>query len=148
MKKKIFTFIIILLLTSLSIHIIFAASSKYNYRNTWNSWSDYNKYVYLWGFEDGSGFSATKASDLLVAATGHKPLLDSEADLLFEYLERTWWKIGRFDNEVIIDVIDGLYKDASNAYIPFDIIIDIALEKLQGNSVDELLLNERKRASK
>ena len=136
------------MLTSLSINIIFAASSKYNYRDAWNSWSEHTKYVYLWGFKDGSASSITKATDLLVAATGHKPLLDSEADLLLEYVEGTYWmKMVVFDYEVIRDVVNELYKDASNAYISFDKIIEIALENLKGNSIDELLLKERKRAS-
>jgi len=141
MLKYIFLFLMAIFALIL---INFAYSDNpYEYGKVWNEWSDYTRYVYLWGFEDGEQMFGSSAIVMLNGI--YYDLDDSEAmkkiknkldlqeirDLFL--LSRSEIKL-----ENIRDIITDYYDDPANIYIDFPIMIKLAKEKLNGVSEDSL----------
>ena len=51
--KKIIIILIILVCLFSFMELFCFANERPNYKNIWDGWSDYEKYVYLWGLSDG-----------------------------------------------------------------------------------------------
>ena len=163
MKKitRTITIIVFLILALLVLtNSIYALSELYNYRETWNScWTDYQRYIYLWGFSDArkqiwgdiSGiikeFREGKALSLyelksLIDLTNKIAIIETNASIT-DYEEIT---IGLkpLDLKVIRDIMNDLYKDPANAYINFEYMVFIAKDKLSGKPIENKLAEKRK----
>jgi len=120
------------------LNIFSLAQDRYIYAETWDN---YTRYVYLWGFLDGGNSTYDiaadnwlKEGDLLKKPELPKVKAAREKAFLFFNL-----KINR-------DVITDLYKEPSNSFIPFDEIVLIACDKLRGDDIEEALIIARKKA--
>jgi len=147
-------FITLILSSTLSV-----SSEPYDYRDVWNSWTDYQRYIYLWGFNDARENIWGDISDLI------KEFVDSEDLSIYEIkkiinlsnkidLTETNAYITDYeeinitldppDLKVIRDVITDLYKDPTNSYISFKNMIFFAIDKLEGKSIESRLTEKRK----
>ena len=146
--------LILILLTSLS-----ASGELYNYRETWNSWTDYQRYIYLWGFSDArkqiwmdisniiKEFRDDKELSLyelksLIELTNKIAIIETDVTIV-DYEEIT---IGlkSLDIKVIRDIMNDLYKDPANAYINFEYMAFIAKDSLSGKPIENKLAEKRK----
>ncbi|MDD5606839.1 MAG: hypothetical protein PHN37_03205 [Candidatus Pacebacteria bacterium] len=149
-------FLILILSTSLS-----ASGQSYNYREVWNSWTDYQRYIYLWGFQDAREFICYDICDIIQEFLGSEQLsiyelvkiinLTNKIDLLeinanivdYEELNLSI-DTDSPDLKAIRDVMTDLYKDPANTYISFEKMIFFAIDKLSGESIENRLEEERK----
>ena len=131
----------------------------YNYGKVWKSWSDYERIIYLWGYKEGveeGGLKflvayeeAIKTFNILNKgkdSSGTKG--EKNGEVSTEILQPFGAGV---EKKVIIDIMNDLYKDSSNTYITFPMIVDIAKKKLEGKKVEDDLRNARgyqKRANK
>jgi len=148
-------FLLILILpTSLS-----ASGEPYNYRETWNSWTDYQRYVYLWGFSDArkqiwvdiSGIIKEFREDKTLSLYELKSLIDLtnkiaiiETNASITDYEEINIGLQPVDLKVIRDIMNDLYKEPANSYISFQTMIFIAKDKLAGKPIENKLIEERK----
>jgi hypothetical protein len=161
MKRIIIIFVIVLLLISVLTNTILTKDGHYNYREVWNSWTDYQRYVYLWGFNDGTKYAAYKFPNGAREITGAKALSVPELNKAFNFADKlTIIKITsnitsngdvninfeERDLKIIRDIVSDLYSDPANAYIRFEDIIFIAIDKLSGKPIEKMLEIERKEA--
>jgi len=153
---RILTIIILLVLAS----NIYATAEPYNYREVWNSWTDYQRYIYLWGFKDArENIGLITIAGIIKEFMGGKVLsiyelkeiinLTSEIDLLEPNASITDYEELNVsfkppDLKVIRDIMTDLYKDPANAYISFENMIFIAIKKLKGEKVESILEEKRK----
>ena len=136
--QKVLVYVWVFLMCSIS--NVFG-SEQYNYANTWQSWTVYDRYVYLWGFQEGSNTAYLAAADnwLPPGTLFQKP----EAKEVKKVRESTFLF---FDLKTIRDVVTDLYNDPANSYIPFEKIIYVARDKLRGEDITEALRKARKDA--
>ena len=151
-------FLIFLLILILSTNLS-ASGELYNYRETWNSWTDYQRYIYLWGFNDArkqiwvdissiiTEFREDKTLSLhelksLIDLTNKIAIIETNASIT-DY-EEINIGLQPFDLKVIRDIMNDLYKDPANAYISFQNMIFMAKDKLSGKSIENKLMEERK----
>jgi hypothetical protein len=156
LSKLLFYFFIVTLILSSTLSV---SSEPYDYRDVWNSWTDYQRYIYLWGFNDARENIWGDISDLI------KEFVDSEDLSIYEIkkiinlsnkidLTETNAYITDYeeinitldppDLKVIRDVITDLYKDPTNSYISFKNMIFFAIDKLEGKSIESRLTEKRK----
>jgi hypothetical protein len=156
LSKLLFLVLVIILIlpTNLS-----ASSGPYNYRETWNSWTDYQRYIYLWGFSDAreqiwvdissiiKEFREDKTLSLyelknLIELTNEISIVETNASITdYEEINIGFQPL---DLKVIRDIMNDLYKDPANAYISFKNMAFIAKDKLSGKSIENRLEDERK----
>jgi chlorite dismutase len=156
-QKKLSLSISILLLL---LFISFSASSEpYNYREVWNSWTDYQRYIYLWGFNDAreniwgdisniiKEFEESEELSIydikkIIDLTNKIDLTEISANITdYEELNVTF---DSPDLKVIRDVMTELYKDPANSYISFKSMVFFATDKLEGKSIESGLTEKRK----
>jgi len=105
---------------------------------TWNAFSVVNKRVYITGFSEGITLSMTKLVPVTARYSdrgkGFGELCDLSNFLKGNHLV------------AIVKVIDDLYKDPANTYIPAGYMIEIACQKLKGEDIEPLLQEARKKA--
>lgn len=140
-KKIVFIFIIVLGL------ICFMENSCLaNESDDWNSMNYIYKTTYVWGVMSGVSMFMKQIADCAPQFTNKK----NEAEF-YVFLEDNYNFINLFmtsDTKKTIDllktftkVIDDLYKDSANTYIPIENMCIIASRKLRGEPI-ELLLGE------
>ena len=153
-------FLIFLLVLILSANLS-ASGEPYNYREVWNSWTDYQRYVYLWGFKDSLQAIQFDVANIITEFREGKTLSLYELKKVIELANNiaiNKWKANitnsneininfnlvKPDIKVIRDIITDLYKDPANAYISFKNMIFIAIDKLSGEHIESKLEDERK----
>jgi TRAP-type mannitol/chloroaromatic compound transport system substrate-binding protein len=147
MKKTILFVLVLSILMLIPMNVFAEKEELYNYRNTWNGWTEYQKYVYLWGFKDGLHFETfhSLTAALEVFTKDMNAILDQESEKQLKFLEKTTADFYNFNLEIIRSIMNDLYNDAANSYISFDQIIEIANKKLLGfSSIENMLENARK----
>ena len=123
----------------------------YKYGKIWKSWSDYKRIIFLQGYQDGVEEGGSK---LLVAyeeairtfniLNESKDSSEAKGEKIDEVLREIFQPFGAgVEKKVIIDIMNDLYKDSSNTYITFPMIVDIAKNKLEGKKVEDDLRNAR-----
>ena len=144
LSKLLFLIFLLILIFST---ILSASDKPYNYRETWNSWTDYQRYIYLWGFNDARNrilfdvlFEIKRESGELESRWDEEP---SFFDL--KKMRNIIQKIQITDDLIAIrDIMTCLYEDPANAYIFFGSMISIASDKLSGEPIENRLPKERK----
>ena len=166
MKKIIIIFVVAF---CLFFTVVFCFSAKRdNYAEIWNTWSNYEKYVYIWGLRDGLLEKPTTSvysvlinpgsiDDIWLKYTKYKYLGDSEEvkkeiEKIEEQREQAedivWEFCLKFDIEVIRSIVTDLYKDPANSYIYISDMCYLAFWKLKGESIEPILIKLRERASR
>jgi len=148
------------------------ANERPNYKKIWDSWSNYERYVYLWGLSDGLSEN--------ISASGHirSLLIDPESyfdiALYFKEARSLYWSsseetkkaINRIKErerevfrviiqfgspknplEVIRDITTDLYKDPANSYIYLKDMCFLAFWKLKGKDIEPILIKSRKESA-
>ena len=146
MKKAILLILALFILISIPLNICAKKEEPYNYGETWNGWTEYQKYVYLWGFRDGLQcemiYSLTVA--LEVFPEDNKSMSDHEVDKQVEFFKKVDPVFSDFDLKITRSIMNDLYNDAANSYIYFETMIEIANKKLSGVTlIDKILENAR-----
>jgi len=164
--KKIMIVLIILFYLLSSAELFSAINERINYKIIWDSWSKYEKYVYLWGLKDGLMEQPTASSNSLLTHPifyhDSYPFLE-EYGYLSKYSEniqkvikeersKAWDFILQFclsniTIEIIRDVTTDLYKDPSNSYIYISDMCYLAFWKIKGENIESILIKLRKEAS-
>lgn len=135
--KKMISLIAVVLLSGIAY-----AGDPYNYAEQWNSWSYVTKNAYLTGLSDGIIYGG---SQIHSKYTGTNVLNTKSKE--FKTLEKAFQETTLyFENDALIKVIDELYKDSSNCFIPFHETAVIARDKLKGKSTEESLRKARQMA--
>ena len=148
MKKIFFISIIVVVFISLFlIRFTYLAKEPFNYGEDWNSRFDYERWIYLDGFMDGSIDVYFKVVDLA---------WELEPELMPSEFNKIMSKLLKFGKDLeppetsnlffIISTMTEWYKDSANAYIPFAKMFHIAKEKLKGMPIEKLLEEERRKA--
>ena len=172
--KKIIIILIILFCLFSFMESFCIANERPNYKKIWDSWKEYEKYVYLWGLRDGLGEQPTASTRSLFI--NPECTTQSDWDYSFSRLlylmdlgysdetreaieeeirkERTkaWGLIIEFCSpkipiEVIRDVTTDLYKDPANSYIYIADMCYLAFWKIKGKDVNPILIKLREKAS-
>jgi len=156
LSKLLFLIFLLILILSTSLS---ASGEPYNYRETWNSWTDYQRYIYLWGFSDArkqiwvdiSGIIKEFREDKTLSLYELKSLIDLtnkiaiiETNASITDYEEINIGLKPLDLKVIRDIMNDLYKDPANSYISFQNMIFIAKDKLAGKPIENKLIEERK----
>lgn len=131
----------LVLLLVFFLNIFSLAQDRYNYADVWNKWDAYTRYVFLWGFQDGSNSTYIIAGDKWLKEGDW--FKEPELPKVKAVREKTALF---FDLEIIRDVITDLYKEPTNSFIPFSYIILLARDKLRGDDIEEALRDARKNA--
>lgn len=138
MKSKYFFIIVFCLLCFMEISCLGLSKEPSSFRETWNTFSFRDKLVYITGFSEGITLSMTKLVPVTArysdGGKGFSEICDLSNFLKGNHLV------------AIIEVIDDLYKDPANTYIPAGYIIEIACQKLKGEDIEPLLQEVRKKA--
>ena len=153
----------LLFLIFLLILILFAnlsaSGEPYNYREVWNSWTDYQRYIYLWGFSDArkqiwvdiieiiKEFREDKTLSLyelksLIDLTNKISIIETNASIT-DY-EEINIGLQPLDLKVIREIMNDLYRDPANAYINFEYMAFMAKDKLSGRPIENKLAEKRK----
>jgi hypothetical protein len=147
MKKIIIIFIIVICLLSFVGASCLAQDSKF-----WNHLKDIDKTIYVMGIRQGVWMCIKQFAD---AAPNQYTNKKNEAKL-YAFLKDA----GNFINlfltgdmeksadiiESLVKVMDDLYKDPANSYIPITNMCLIASRKLRGEPIESLLQEARKEA--
>jgi len=134
--KKITVILIVVFCFLSLIELFCVANERPNYKKIWDSWEEYEKYVYLWGLKDGLGEQPTASCYSLLT---HPEFYRDSYPFLLEYgyllkysedtqkaikeeRSKAWEFIIQFCSpkipiEAIRDVTTDLYKDPANSYI-------------------------------
>ncbi len=118
-----------------------AGDEPFDYRAAWHAWPVAMQVGYVEGFVEG----VSKASvDLFLIWLGKFGWDDRENVMLVtaEYGS----SYGKFASFKLYEVVDELYKDPANSFVDRKEMIQLAIAKLQGNSVSDLLPSARKSA--
>lgn len=95
----------------------------------WNALSAPTQKTYLNGYLDGMKAGIIDASLIL-----YGPSAPAEKTAqLFKF------SASGVDRDVLLGVVKSLYRDPLNSYIPFSSVMQVAAEKVRGNSIDERL---------
>ena len=113
----------------------------YEYGKVWKSWSQSQRYLYLWGFDDGLGKAYLLYREECHAAV---KISQEEERIAYKASEKILFHGAKI--EVIRDVMTGLYKDTANIYIHFEDMRYIAKDKLQGKPIEKQLREARRLA--
>jgi len=146
MKMSKAIFIILIVFSSIFLMgFSYSTNESHNYGESWASWSDYEKCIYIDGFEDGSIDVYFRVIELMWEI--ESLIAPSEFDKIMS-------KLLKFGKDLrppepsnfffIISVMTECYKDPANAYIPYAEVFRIAREKLSGKAVEKLLEEKRK----
>jgi len=139
MKDRKIILVCILLTTLLFIPSKPYAGERYNYGKIWKSWTNYTRYVFLWGFQEGINSAYFKSAKGWLE---EREFFTKPETLKVKKVRESVFLF--FDIESIRDVVTDLYQDPANTYIPFDKIVYIARDKLKGESIEEPLMKTRK----
>lgn len=138
MKRIIIIFIIICCLLSF-VEFSCLAEKSLTKGEFWNVSSFYEKANYITGFRMGILKCVLKLGPLTPRAKG------SDLAIAFDELLDLYGFI-REHFDAIITVMDDLYKEPANTYIPPESICEIACQKLKGEDIEPLLQEARKKA--
>jgi len=110
--------------------------------------SDDMKFIFLLGMIKGMDFSMEKLFPRL--STKAEGLVTQEAAQgVLEFIEiRMFFTEDNVDGTKtrnIVNIINDIYKDSANTYIPVEKIFWIAYQKLKGENIEPLLQKERKK---
>lgn len=163
-KALMVLFIVVFLIIVLT-NSIYALNESFNFREYWNSWTDYERIIYLLGIRDGLLEQPTaNPNSLLVNFDSYCDNTDPQSPpkglYLYRYPEEVReviqdesfkaWKIiiafgsPKIPLETIRDVMTDLYKDPANSFISFSDISFLAFWKLKGKSIESVLIELRK----
>ena len=138
MKKIIIISIIAFCLLSF-VEFSCLAEEPLTHGDFWNVSSFMEKVNYITGFRMGILKCVLKLGPLTPRAKG------SDLSIAFDELLDLYGFI-REHLDAIITVMDDLYKEPANTYIQFELICEIACEKLKGEDIEPLLREARKKA--
>ena len=149
MSKAIFIILIVfasIFLMEFSYSTSDSTSESYNYGESWVSYSDYEKCIYIMASEDGSTDVYFRIIELMWK------IEPSIAPSEFGKIMSKLLKFGEDLEPLVgtnfyftISVMTEWYKDPANAYIPHAELFRIAREKLSGKAVEKLLEEKRKK---
>ena len=126
------------------LHCFAQKEEKVNWGKLWLDMNSTQKTIFFVGIREGMSYFFL---DILSATStsGLSDLSNAKKELFTVY---TWKKYDEFheNREVLKDIITNLYKYPENSYIRFPYMIDIAIKKLQGKSIEKLLEKRRKEA--
>ncbi|NIM97215.1 MAG: hypothetical protein GTO24_03730 [candidate division Zixibacteria bacterium] len=145
LKMKRFRYLIILLCLLL-FSPVQAEEERTKWGEVWNSWTELQKYLYLWGYKDGMVKSESLHNAIVLPLVSQK----CPREVLSKYLEAAPPIRDLFpDLDVLKDVMTEFYKDPANTYLEFDTILWVSHLKLNGESaesIERVLARERKRS--
>ncbi len=130
-------FLIVFLLT---IPNIVLAEVPANQSKYWQSLTANERTYYLYGHQDGIYKNFFEMFDII-----SKPLDKSESYKLNQLFTEMIIDYKVIDVTVLSNVISDLYNDPANSYIEVGDMTRIARDKIQGKSVDNKLLEARRR---
>jgi hypothetical protein len=107
---------------------------------TWQSWSNSVRDVYLSGVKEGAADAYFKAAEQWLAPG--EVVKQPEPVRVTKVREAVFFF---FDIAAIRDVMTDLYKDPANQYVQLSDMVFIARDKLRGDQIDESLNKARKR---
>jgi len=146
MKRIAIIFIIVFCLLSFT-GISNLAEKPFDYREMWNSWSDYMRGIYIMGLKDGIQHQSTlHFIDQLVIEEKNvfdKYSKDSEVVETEKKINRVLWDFLLLEDKSIRDVATDLYQDPANTYVSFYNMLGIAFRKLKGEDIESLLQKVR-----
>ena len=123
-----------------------AEEERYKYGEVWNTWTNFNRYVYLSGFKDGMDegwvdlerfLNRTLQTDWRLYADRYTAFYKTSISKNFP------------DINVVRDVMTKFYADPSNTYLEFTTIFLASVAKTRGASgeaIDKLLTTARKKS--
>ena len=146
--KKIHSYLlftsILILIFMYSINCFAQNEEKMNWGEFWLEMDSTQKDILFIGVREGMLYSMLDIfSD--TSNSGLLDLSDVKKELFFDY---TFKRYNEFHKniDVLIDIVTSLYKYPENSYIKFIYMIDIAIKKLKGESIEKLLEMRRKGA--
>ena len=130
---------ILILLLMYSFNCFAQNEEKFTWGEMWLTMDSADKVIFFMGVREGMIYSSL---DLFTEVS---TLSNTQKELL---LSISWKKLSGLQQnlKVLIDMITSLYKSPENSYIRFSTMIDIAIKKLKGESIDKLLEKRRKEA--
>ncbi len=145
MKRIIIIFIIVCCLISF---VEFSCLAQGIYGEAWNSLSDFEKELYLVGIRDGL---IKCIKDFYISPTGYyiAGLEDQEERrILMAPISNNNELLGLLssNHEVIINIMNDLYKDPANTNIHLGDMCFLACRKLKGESIELSLREAREKA--
>ena len=163
--KKIIILIIVFCLLSFVEFSCFSAQRD-NYKKIWDSWKEYEKFVYLWGLADGlrehtTGYDSSLLLNPDYYAEFPPPFFSKYRYLsecskeAQEAISEERFKAGemifQFGSTIplktIRDVTTDLYKDPANSYIYISDMCYLAFWKIKGKDIKPMLIKLREKAS-
>jgi hypothetical protein len=112
-----------------------------NFGAIWKTWDVGSQNVYLWGFVDG-GSNAMIAVMGEIIYSNNKGLTVPKN--LYENIRKK--TTINFDENKLRDMMTTIYKDPKNSFIPFQDMVYIARDSLNGDDISASLLKARKAA--
>ena len=147
MKKITIIFIIVICLLSFA-----GASSLAKNSDVWNPLKDFDKEVLVFGVRQGAWMFIEQVADCRPIQFANSEL---EAKFMAFYKDAlnftNLFSTGNKEKDIdlwksLVKVIDDLYKDPANSYIPIANMCLIASRKLRGEPIEPLLQEARKEA--
>jgi len=135
---------ILILVFMFSFNCFAQSEEKVDYGEIWKSMDSSERVIFFMGVREGMIYSTldifTNAS-----ASGLPNLSNTQKEQFANY---SWEKLSGIQKNavILIDIITNLYKYPENSYIRFSHMVDIAIKKLQGESIEKLLEKRRKEA--
>ena len=145
-KSNLYLFVVIISILAFifSFHCFAQNEEKVNWGEIWKSMDSADRVIFFMGVREGMLYSTldifTEAS-----ASGISNISNAQKE---QFANFSWKKFSGLQKnvEVLIDIITGLYKYPENSYIRFSCMIDIAIKKLKGESIEKHLEKRRKEA--
>ena len=143
-KKIVITFIVVCCLLSF---MEISCLAQGSWGKAWDSISYLEKQFYLMGMTDGLIMCIT---DFFASTGSYIVGLEDpeERMILTDSIGRSNDLLGLItsNHEVIINIMNDLYKDPANTYIFYRNILVLACRKLKGENIEPLLQEARKKA--
>ena len=119
------------------------AAEFIHYGRYWQSLPNQAREIYVNGVVDGVSYAYFEAAERWL------PWNEFYANPPLEKIERVRKKVfPMLDTDVLVPVMTDLYKDPANAFIDMRSILFLARDKLQGQKIEDALVEARKLAIK
>ncbi len=135
---------ILILIVIYSFNCFAKNEEKMNWGEFWLEMNSTQKGILFIGVREGMFYSMLD----IFSETSNSGLLDLSDAKKGLFIDYTFKRYNEFHKniDVLIDIVTSLYKYPENSYIKFIYMIDIAIKKLKGESIEKLLEMRRKGA--
>ena len=139
MTKKTLVVLALLCLVALRAPAFAASSAAGTFAHAWTSYSEQEKKAFIFGLATGARAFCTDISGM------QKDKDPKNIEKMFRDCFNTYAGV---DPQQLIKGMNDLYNDSKNALIPIDGAYKIALMKIHGEKVDDVIVQARKYGEK